>query len=529
MTEKKRISAKQIVADIKSGMDDSRLMSKYALTEKGLQILKKKLEDAGITQAERQEAQGPSSRAIDKSADKKALAGNISVAIKGGLTDKDVMGRFGIPENKLPQVYSALVKGGYLTQEDLDQRNIKARKKTTGESESQGPVEYKWTCPACNTPQSKEFVECPQCGIIVEKYQAKIAREKQAKEEESARKSNVQRDGRSSLKDQSMSPLTISNDVSPLVKKLEALKEAHESGLLKITELDAKRLELLDGFQGFYRIAVLDKMLEDGLISIEDHKRKSREVSKIEEKLENLDKALEAGVINQEEYQYKKAEIFRPIHNARGSSMNFSYSVGINESSSTPRDVEALINQGYATDVTRYIKEGYNIFSNNIGSSIIFTILASILLNLTVGLINYPLLAGYFYVAFKSMRGEKAELGDFFHGFSMFFPLFLANLFATFLVTVGIMFCLIPGIYLAISYMFIMPLIMEKKIDFWPAMETSRKLITKNFGAFLGLAFLIGLINFVGALFCGIGLLVTMPIGWYAMAAAYSDIVGLDK
>jgi len=46
--DKKTINAKEILADIKAGMNDAALMEKYGLSEKGLQSLYKKLTDAGL-------------------------------------------------------------------------------------------------------------------------------------------------------------------------------------------------------------------------------------------------------------------------------------------------------------------------------------------------------------------------------------------------------------------------------------------------------------------------------------------------
>jgi len=45
---KRTFSAKEILTDIKTGMDDSALMEKYGLSEKGLQSLCKKFTDAGV-------------------------------------------------------------------------------------------------------------------------------------------------------------------------------------------------------------------------------------------------------------------------------------------------------------------------------------------------------------------------------------------------------------------------------------------------------------------------------------------------
>ena len=46
--EKRTVDAKEILDDIKAGMDSTALMEKYQLSEKGLQSLFKKLKDAGV-------------------------------------------------------------------------------------------------------------------------------------------------------------------------------------------------------------------------------------------------------------------------------------------------------------------------------------------------------------------------------------------------------------------------------------------------------------------------------------------------
>ncbi len=50
--ETRQISAKAILADIKAGMDDTALMKKYQLSDKGLQSIFKKLVDAGVLKQE---------------------------------------------------------------------------------------------------------------------------------------------------------------------------------------------------------------------------------------------------------------------------------------------------------------------------------------------------------------------------------------------------------------------------------------------------------------------------------------------
>ena len=96
------------------------------------------------------------------------------------------------------------------------------------------------------------------------------------------------------------------------------------------------------------------------------------------------------------------------------------------------------------------------------------------------------------------------------------------------LLTIGFILLIIPGIYLSVGYLFVTMLIIDKRMQFWQAMETSRKIVTKKWWSFLGLIILLGLLNFVGALLLGIGLLVTVPWSVCILGAAYADIVGLE-
>ena len=87
---------------------------------------------------------------------------------------------------------------------------------------------------------------------------------------------------------------------------------------------------------------------------------------------------------------------------------------------------------------------------------------------------------------------------------------------------------ILPGIYLAVAYILTVPLIIERKLGFWDAMEASRKIVTKRWFSFFGFGLLLLLINIVGALLCGIGLLVTVPVTYAAIVSAYENIVGLN-
>ena len=92
---------------------------------------------------------------------------------------------------------------------------------------------------------------------------------------------------------------------------------------------------------------------------------------------------------------------------------------------------------------------------------------------------------------------------------------------------IGFIFCIIPGFVVSAMYIFAYPLIIEKNLGFWEAMEESRKIIWPNIVQFTLFAIVGILLGILGVLLCCVGGLVTTPIIFCATACAYRDWVGL--
>src|SRR6185312_9806697 len=90
----------------------------------------------------------------------------------------------------------------------------------------------------------------------------------------------------------------------------------------------------------------------------------------------------------------------------------------------------------------------------------------------------------------------------------------------------GFLCLVLPGIYLLIAWSFTLPLVIDKKLDFWSAMELSRKVVTKHWWKFLGLTLVLLLLIFAGAFVFFIGALITIPLAIAALNYAYEDIFG---
>ena len=121
MAEKRSISAREVIADIRGGMTDEQLMVKYRLTDKGLQFVKDKLLVRGLLTAAELKNESTGTQAAPQS-DMKALARKIAEAARAGWSDKEITTAFNFPADKLPTVFATLIEYSYLTQEDYDRR-----------------------------------------------------------------------------------------------------------------------------------------------------------------------------------------------------------------------------------------------------------------------------------------------------------------------------------------------------------------------------------------------------------------------
>jgi uncharacterized membrane protein len=143
--------------------------------------------------------------------------------------------------------------------------------------------------------------------------------------------------------------------------------------------------------------------------------------------------------------------------------------------------------------------------------------------------VTSPLFMGNFIVSAKLLQGKTPEFRDFFAGFQYLLPLVLLSLVAGLFIGIGTLLLIIPGVYLAVAYMFASYLVVDRRLDFWPAMELSRHTLNPRWFGFFAFMLLLVLLNLAGALLLGVGLLVTIPVSFCAVTVAYAEIFGLQS
>ena len=140
-----------------------------------------------------------------------------------------------------------------------------------------------------------------------------------------------------------------------------------------------------------------------------------------------------------------------------------------------------------------------------------------------------PLMGGLSLYYLKKIRGEPTNIELAFSGFShghKFLHLFLAGFVTILLTWVGFLCLILPGIYLLVAWLFTLTLVMDKGLDFWSAMELSRKVVTRHWWKLLGLVLVVLLLYASGLVALFIGILITAPLAMVAATYAYEDIFG---
>ena len=234
-----------------------------------------------------------------------------------------------------------------------------------------------------------------------------------------------------------------------------------------------------------------------------------------------------------------------------------------------PVDAEALLAEvlarDYTIDLGSCISRGWNLVKTRFGLTVGGTALI-MLCTWAAGavpfigpfislLVQGPLLGGLNLFLLRVIRGEALGVGEAFEGLTKrFWPLcgnFLLMcllIYAWFLPVLGMAIFyeasgaakpgafpgplfwgvlalgLVGVVWLAICFIFALPLCADMQLGPWTALKTSFRVVSRHWLSVFVLVFVSGALNLLGVLACVIGLFVTLPIFYAATLYAYEDI-----
>jgi uncharacterized membrane protein len=239
--------------------------------------------------------------------------------------------------------------------------------------------------------------------------------------------------------------------------------------------------------------------------------------------------------------------------------------------------IDKIIQESNDFKLGDYLGRGFELFQKDIGGFVVFTLIFFIL-SMVIGVIPFvgsiansffigpALTVGIYLVARRLDRGEPTEFGQYFKGFDFMGKLPLVALATAVITSLALvpfalvvwdpawlewyqevvqnpgspppaipvmpplwsLLLLLPLFYIGIVYSFSYHFTIFHGLDFWSAMEASRRLLTKHFFMFFVFGLVLGLILVVSlCLFC-IGILAGFPIVYCALYAAFADLTKLN-
>ena len=194
------------------------------------------------------------------------------------------------------------------------------------------------------------------------------------------------------------------------------------------------------------------------------------------------------------------------------------------------------------------ISYGWRAFKNNIGPLLLIALVLlavnmvtnwlgqaadgfalSVVLSLVGAFISLVISLGLIRAALAILDGRRPEVGDLLSTRDIL-PYLVASILVWIIVGVGLVLCIIPGLIAGYLLQFFGYAIVDRKVgattvapqsDPIGAMRASYEITSKNVGSLIVLVILCILLNIAGALLCGIGLLVSMPVTAIAFAYAW--------
>jgi uncharacterized membrane protein len=199
--------------------------------------------------------------------------------------------------------------------------------------------------------------------------------------------------------------------------------------------------------------------------------------------------------------------------------------------------------------IKQVISESWSIFSKNYGKFYKFAIVTWLLMilvqiatslltltdfflltmvsSLTIFVFNAFITIGFTQAVIKIVRGEPVELKILFSGQNLIIKYLLSTLAMGLIVFLGFLLLLIPGIYLAFKYMFLPLVVVDKKeLSFSEIFKTSSELTKGIKMKLFAYIIAIQLVNLIGLIPLGLGLLITIPMSYISFILVYERLIG---
>lgn len=155
-----------------------------------------------------------------------------------------------------------------------------------------------------------------------------------------------------------------------------------------------------------------------------------------------------------------------------------------------------------------------------IGLQVVFQLFSVAVLVLVQGVLG----GGYNILWLRLIRGEEVSFNNFMDVKPFIIPLVLTTLLMQLAMGVGYVLLIIPGIIIALGIWAAPIVVVDKNLTNVEALKASWRIMDGHKIEMLLVGLAAGVVNFVGMLACGVGLLVSVPMTVGALAGFYNKL-----
>lgn len=155
--------------------------------------------------------------------------------------------------------------------------------------------------------------------------------------------------------------------------------------------------------------------------------------------------------------------------------------------------------------------------------------LIQFLFQVGINIIGLPMLLGILIMGIQRSVNATINPTSVFLYFHKTFNLFLTVILMYIMIMIGFILLILPGIYLSVAYYMALPLVAEKDMSPWQALEISRKAIGHHWFRMVGFMIVSGIIIAISIIPFGIGLICTLPLSIIAYGILYRNMFGVEN
>lgn len=145
-----------------------------------------------------------------------------------------------------------------------------------------------------------------------------------------------------------------------------------------------------------------------------------------------------------------------------------------------------------------------------------------------VAFATIPLWVGITFIGVAIASDRPARATSIVSWYGKIIKLFVTYVLMMLMILIGLLLLVLPGVYLMVAYQLALPLVADKDLGPWEALETSRKAVTHKWFTFFGLWLIAAVVIMASMLLIGIPMIWLLPAFIIGAGILYRNTFGVE-